>query len=102
MTVEFIRCAVWPNGKLIHGGGEIQTPVQDAEMRELNKVYIINLLKNSYITGKEIENAWDKIQEIFDNEYLLKSIIYMLIDCLLLELFPELTGKVAGVDAYSF
>ena len=102
MTVEFIRAAVWPNDKLIQGGGDIQTPIQDAEMRDLNKMHIINLLKNSYISSKELENAWDKIQEIFDNSYLLKSIIYMLIDCLLLEMFPELTGKVAGMDSYSF
>jgi len=54
------------------------------------------------MVGGIIPCFMDKIQEIFDNSYLLKSIIYMLIDCLLLEMFPELTGKVAGMDSYSF
>lgn len=39
------------------------------------------------------------MQELLDNPYILKSIAYMIIDMLLIELFPELTGKLAGMDA---
>ena len=47
----------------------------------------------------QLENAIDKVQELIDNPYVLKSMAFMVIDTLLMELFPELTGKLAGMDA---
>ena len=44
----------------------------------------------------QVERGIDKVQELIDNPYLLKSAAFMLIDALLVELFPELTGKLAG------
>ena len=48
-----------------------------------------------------MENSILKVQELLDNPYILKSMIYMLIDTLLIELFPELTDKLPGMEAIS-
>ena len=36
---------------------------------------------------------------LLENPYVLKSLAYMLVDLLLIELFPELATKLTGMDA---
>lgn len=45
----------------------------------------------------QIERALDKLQDVFDNPYILKSLTYMLIDMIFMELFPEYDGKLCGM-----
>jgi hypothetical protein len=40
-----------------------------------------------------------KIYTLLDNPYILKSLVYMLIDSILIQLFPEFADKLSGVDA---
>lgn len=98
ITLQYLRGCVWPHGKLI-SAGKVQSPEQDALMRERNKSFLVEKLHNAYVGNAQVETAIDKVQELLDNPYILKSIAYMIIDMLLIELFPELTGKLAGMDA---
>lgn len=101
VTLEWLCACVWPNGKLVQGG-LVQSPEQDAIMRQRNKEFVVRQLKNSYVSSHQLDKSWGKIQEVLDNPYILKSLAYMLIDALLVELFPELAGKLAGMDAFAF
>ena len=53
VTLEYIRGCVWPNGKLI-AAGKVQSPEQDAIMRERNKIFLAEKLKNSYVGNIQV------------------------------------------------
>ena len=36
---------------------------------------------------------------LLDNPYVLKSLAYMMVDVLLIDLFPELANKLSGMDS---
>jgi hypothetical protein len=36
---------------------------------------------------------------LFDNPYILKSLAYMIVDILIIDLFPELANKLSGMDS---
>jgi hypothetical protein len=40
----------------------------------------------------------NKLLDIFENPYILKSFIYMAFDMILIEVFPELAEKLTGMD----
>ena len=57
------------------------------------------LLCSSCVSRSQVETSILKLQELLDNPFILKNMIYMLIDTLLIELFPQLTDKLPGMDA---
>ena len=61
--------------------------------------YVVSHAKRCLFSVPQVETAVDKVQELMDNPHVLKSVAFMLVDMLVMELFPELTGKLAGMDA---
>jgi hypothetical protein len=53
-TLEWLRTVVWPNGKLIQAG-LAQTKEQDNIMRKRNKDFLVNKLKNSYVSSSQVQ-----------------------------------------------
>jgi len=41
----------------------------------------------------------ERVYCLLDNPYVLKSMAYMLLDVLIIDLFPELANKLSGTDA---
>ena len=51
----------------------------------------------SYVGEKQGGRAIDKLMDMIDNPYVLKSLMYTIVDKLLMQVFPELREKMVQV-----
>lgn len=59
----------------------------------------ICLVLNKNVAQGQGHQIVERLFCLFDNPFVLKSMAYMLVDVLLIELFPELANKLSGMDA---
>jgi len=89
---------IWPDGVFFESSPAL-TPEQSQELAEKTKV----LLKTAFpdqlrsILGTEItEDGLEMLHEMLQNRVILKSLFYMFVDLLLLEVFPEFQDFLTG------
>jgi len=89
----------WPNGVFYKRG----PPVSQDESLRL-KVDSKKMIEKNFpdqlrtVLGKHTEKGLDMLHEMLQNRLVLKSMAYMLVDLMLVELFPELNDFVTGAE----
>jgi len=94
-----IRELFWPNDVLIVFGAaetdEIAQLEADEKLRSESLLTLNTLLPN-ILQGHRIV---ERLFLLLDNPFILKSVAYMIVDLLIIELFPELANKLSGMDS---
>ena len=89
----------WPNGVFYKRG----PPVSQDESLRL-KLDSKKMIEKTFpdqlrtVLGKHTEKGLDMLHEMLQNRLVLKSVAYMLVDLVLVELFPELNDFVTGSE----
>lgn len=102
MLLRWVRTLIWPNDGPMFTPGKNPTDKEALAMQMNNRKRAEKLLPsllNNYIGEKQGSKALQKTFDLLSNPYILKSLIYMVIDMVLIEVFPELAGKLPGMDA---
>lgn len=57
LALQWIRTLVWPNDGPLNQGGQAQSPEQDVILRQKNKEFVVKMLRNSYVSTKEVSTC---------------------------------------------
>ena len=90
--IKYGRDKIWPGGVLFESAPELSQR-EKAELENKSKSCIHNCFPDQlkHVLGSEITNeGLDLLHEMFQNRIVLKSMMYMMFDTILLEMFPEL------------
>ena len=89
---------LWPDG-VFYESSPALTPEQSQELAEKAKMLLMNAFPDQVraILGAEItEDGLEMLHEMLQNRLVLKSLFYMFVDLLLLEVFPEFQDFLTG------
>jgi len=89
---------LWPDGVFFESSPAL-TPEQSQELAEKAKKLLVNAFPDQLrsILGAEItEDGLEMLHEMLQNRVVLKSLLYMFVDLLLLEVFPEFQDFLTG------
>ena len=89
---------VWPDGVFFESSPAL-TPKQSQELAEKTKELLVNAFPDQLrsILGAEITaDGLEMLHEMLQNRVVLKSLFYMFVDLLLLEVFPEFQDFLTG------
>ncbi len=96
--IRMMRELVWPNGVIFTSAVPL-TPQESVDLSKKSR----SLLRQHFpdqlmaVLGNDItENGLDLLHEMFQNRLVLKSMIYMMLDSVLLEIFPEIEDVVTA------
>jgi hypothetical protein len=101
---EYIKMGLellWPDGVFYESSPPL-TPEQSQELSEKTKDMLMNAFPDQLrsILGAEItEDGLEMLHEMLQNRVVLKSLFYMFVDLLLLEVFPEFQDFLTGGEA---
>lgn len=97
--ILYLVTMFWPNGVFYKRG----SPVSQDESLRL-KVDSKKMIETTFpdqlrtVLGKHTEKGLDMLHEMLQNRLVLKSMAYMLVDLVLVELFPEMNDFVTGAE----
>lgn len=89
---------LWPDGIFFTSSPQL-TPEQSLELSEKAKDLLMNAFPDQLrsILGNEItDDGLEMLHEMLQNRVVLKSLFYMFVDLLLLEVFPEFQDFLTG------
>jgi hypothetical protein len=90
--IKYGRDKIWPGGVLFESAPEL-SPREKIELENSSRSCIHNSFPDQlkHVLGNEITNeGLDLLHEMLQNRVVLKSMMYMMFDTVLLEMFPEL------------
>jgi len=98
--IDWITSLVWPGGKLFTSG---ESPTEDdiKNTKEAARSVFLKSLPSSYqiLLGKAYcSKGMNKMFQFCQIEPLVKHLGYRIVDCLIMELFPELEQKKTKLD----
>lgn len=89
---------IWPDGVFFKSSPQL-TPEESQELAEKAKTLLMNAFPDQLrsILGTDItEDGLEMLNEMLQNRVVLKSLFYMFVDLLLLEVFPEFQDFLTG------
>jgi hypothetical protein len=92
---------IWPDGVFFESSPPL-TPEQSQELAEKTREFLISAFPDQLrsILGAEITvDGLEMLHEMLQNRVVLKSLFYMFVDLLLLEVFPEFQDILTGCAA---
>ncbi|KAL7541765.1 hypothetical protein ACHAXR_011197 [Thalassiosira sp. AJA248-18] len=89
----------WPNG-VFYTKGPPSTDDEVFELKQNSKKMLEKMFPDQLRTvlGKHTDEGLDMLHEMLQNRLVLKSMAYMLLDLIWVELFPELSDFVTGAE----